>query len=216
MRIRKKKWAQPELDACPYYIKDAQEHIGKWRNLFKNPYNALELEIGCGKGTFIAEKGIRNPDINYIGLDIKSDMLAVARRNIEKKFEGKIPENILLVPFNVEFIEKAFSKNDNISCLYINFCNPWPRAKHNKRRLTYPVKLEKYYDFLADNAKIYFKTDNDELFDDSLEYFESSRFKITYITRDLHSSEIKDNIVTEHEKMFSDEGVKIKYLIATK
>lgn len=216
MRMRKKKWAQPELDVCPYYVKDPTSYFGKWNTFFKNSNNPLELEIGCGKCTFIAKKALNNPNINYLAVDIKSDMLGVGRRNIEKIFDGKEVSNIALIPFNVEFIDKLISKEDKIQNMYINFCNPWPRAKHNKRRLTYPKKLKVYYDFLVPGAKIYFKTDNDDLFEDSLNYFLESKFHVNYLTHDLHNSEITDNIITEHEKMFSNEGIKIKYLEASK
>ena len=150
-------------------------------------------------------------------MDIKSDMLGVGRRNIERLFEqaGREPDNIALARCNVEQLDAAVAPEDGIRNLYINFCNPWPRLKHNKRRLTYPRKLRMYKEFLAPGAVIYFKTDDDGLFEDSLGYFEEAGYTIRYITRDLHNSDIKENIVTEHEKMFSDEGVKIKYLEAT-
>lgn len=215
MRIRKKKWAQPELDVCKYYVKEPQSYFGKWKTFFKNTDNPIELEIGCGKCSFVAQKALQNKDINYLAVDIKSDMLGVGRRNIEKFFDGKEVENIALVPFNVEFIDNLISKDDHIKNMYINFCNPWPRKRHKKRRLTFPAKLEKYYKFLDDDAKIYFKTDDDELFAESVEYFNDSKFNIIYKTEDLHSTDI-ENIMTEHEKMFSDEGKKIKFLIATK
>ena len=112
-------------------------------------------------------------------------------------------------------IDKAFSAQDGIAVMYINFCNPWPRLKHQKRRLTYPRKLNMYRDFLTKDAVIYFKTDDDELFEDSVGYFEESHYHIRYITRDLHNSDITGNIVTEHEQMFTDEGIPIKYLEAT-
>ena len=216
MRIRKKKWAEPELGVCRYYTNTPEEYRGRWKEFFGNDH-PIELEIGCGKCTFIAEKAKRNPDINYIAMDIKSDMLGVGRRNIERIFEeaGRKPENIALVRCNVEEIDKAIAPEDGIAVMYINFCNPWPRLKHQKRRLTYPKKLNMYRDFLADNAVIYFKTDNDELFEDSIGYFEEAKYTIRRITRDLHQSDIRDNIVTEHEKMFSDEGIPIKYLEAT-
>ena len=105
-------------------------------------------------------------------------------------------------------------EEDGIARIYINFCNPWPRLKHNKRRLTHPTKLNQYKEILAKDGEIHFKTDSDLLFDDSLEYFKECGFEITYLTRDLHQSDVKDNIVTEHEKMFSDEGIPIKFLIA--
>jgi len=215
VRIRKKKWAQPELDACNFYIKNPQEYKGKWASFFaKN--QPIELEVGCGKGTFVAEKAFRNPDVNFIAMDIKSDMLGVGRRNIVKRFEGSSREidNIALVAFNVDQIFKVISEDDKIDRIYINFCNPWPRGKHNKRRLTHPTKLELYKNFLKKGGEIHFKTDNDELFEDSLEYFKESGFELLKVVRDLHNSDVEGNIVTEHEKMFSDEGILIKYLIA--
>lgn len=217
MRIRKKKWAQPELDQCRYFIKEPKSYFGKWQTFFNND-NEIQLEVGCGKCSFVAQKALRNPDINYIAVDIKSDMLGVGRRNIEKLFaeHNKEVNNIALVAFNVENIEELVSADDNVSQMYINFCNPWPREKHKKRRLTHTTKLNKYRTFLAENARINFKTDNDELFEESLEYFKGSDFDIKYITYDLHNSDVKDNIRTEHENMFSNEGIKIKYLVAEK
>ena len=216
MRIRKKKWAEPELNACRYYVKEPESFRGRWSEFFGNDA-PIELEIGCGKCTFIAEKAKRNPGVNFIAVDIKNDMLGVGRRNIERIFseEGRTVDNIALVRFNVEELDKIIAQQDSIAVMYINFCNPWPRLKHNKRRLTYPRKLRMYKEFLTDDAVIYFKTDDDGLFEDSVGYFEESGYTIRYITRDLHASDIKDNIVTEHEKMFTDEGVLIKYLEAT-
>ena len=216
MRIRKKKWAEPELAECRYYINEPEQYRGRWKEFFGND-KPIELEIGCGKCTFSAEKAIRDPDKNFIALDIKSDMLGVGRRNVERIFaeNDRSPDNIALVRCNVEQIDKAFSADDHIAVMYINFCNPWPREKHKKRRLTYPRKLKMYRDFLTEDAVIYFKTDDDELFEESIGYFEQAGYTIRFITRDLHHSEVRDNIMTEHEKMFSDEGIPIKYLEAT-
>ena len=216
MRIRKKKWAEPELNECRYYVGDPEAYRGRWSEFFGSD-KPIELEIGCGKCTFIAEKAKKNPGVNYIAVDIKNDMLGVGRRNIEKLFSetGKSPDNIALVRYNVEQLDKIIAPEDGIAVMYINFCNPWPRLKHNKRRLTYPKKLRMYRGFLTKDGVIYFKTDDDELFEDSVGYFEEAEYNIRYITRDLHNSDITGNIVTEHEKMFSDEGVPIKYLEAT-
>lgn len=218
MRIRKKKWAEPELAVCDFYVKEPDEHAGKWKNAFKKE-QPLYLEIGCGKGGFAGQFALKYPDRNIIALDIKVDMLGVGRRTIVKLFEesGKTPDeidNILLVKYNVEQLDKIITPEDRIETLFINFCNPWPRAKHKKRRLTYPKKLEMYKSFLRPEAEIRFKTDDDELFEESIEYFEQSGYEITYLTRDLHSSDFSENIVTEHERMFTDEGKKIKFLIA--
>lgn len=215
MRIRKKKWAQPELDACDFFINNPKDMRGNWKGLFHSD-NPIELEVGCGKGTFVGRKALQNPDVNFVAVDIKSDMLGVARRNIVNIFseENRECENIMLTAYNVDKIDEILSPEDNISRIYINFCNPWPRGKHNKRRLTHPTKLRLFKELLPRGGEIRFKTDNDELFEDSLEYFKECGFEITYITYDLHKSDIKDNIVTEHEKMFSDQGIPIKYLTA--
>lgn len=218
MRIRKKKWAEPELSVCDFFVKNPEEHTGQWKKAFAKE-QPIYLEIGCGKGGFAGRLALENPDKNIIALDIKIDMLGVGRRTIVKLFEenGKMQNditNLLLVNYNVEQLDKIITKEDEIERLYINFCNPWPRPKHKKRRLTYYKKLEMYKKFLKKEAEIRFKTDDDELFDESLEYFKQSGYEIIYITRDLHNSDVKDNIETEHEKMFSAEGIKIKYLIA--
>ncbi|MCI8276335.1 MAG: tRNA (guanosine(46)-N7)-methyltransferase TrmB, partial [Clostridia bacterium] len=140
----------------------------------------------------------------------------LSKRNIEKAYNFQNPENLFLIRQNVELIQKVFSKEDNINRIYINFCNPWPKEKHKKRRLTHTKQLENYKTFLSENdAEIYFKTDDDELFEDSLKYLEESGFEIMTKTYDLHNEPIFEiNIMTEHEEMFSEEGIKIKALIA--
>ncbi len=218
MRIRKKKWAEPELSVCDFYVKNPEAYAGKWQTAFKSE-QPLHLEIGCGKGTFAGKLALLHPEYNIIALDIKIDMLGVGRRTIVKLFEenNKTQQdisNLLLVKYNVEQLDNIIKPEDKIERLYINFCNPWPRKKHKKRRLTYYKKLEMYKIFLKKDAEIRFKTDDDELFDESLEYFEQSGYEILYLTRDLHASDVKENIETEHEKMFSSEGIKIKYCIA--
>ena len=218
MRIRKKKWAEPELSVCDFFIRNPEEHAGSWRAAFAKE-QPLYLEIGCGKGGFAGQFALKYPERNIIAHDIKIDMLGVGRRTIVKLFEqaGKSADeigNLLLVNYNVEQLDKVIKPEDEIEGLFINFCNPWPRAKHKKRRLTYYKKLEMYKSFLKKDAEIRFKTDDDELFEESLEYFEQSGYEITYLTRDLHASGFEENIETEHEKMFTEEGKKIKFLIA--
>lgn len=137
------------------------------------------------------------------------------RRKVEQEYEGRKVENLLIVAQNIEQILDIMDEKDMIDRLYINFCNPWPRPKHKKKRLTHTKQLEKYKVFLNDGAEVYFKTDDDGLFDDSIKYFEESGFEILNKTYDLHKEPIwENNIITEHEKMFSDDGIKIKALIA--
>lgn len=137
------------------------------------------------------------------------------RRKVEQEYEGRKVENLLIVAQNIEQILDIMDEKDMIDRLYINFCNPWPRPKHKKKRLTHTKQLEKYKVFLNDGSEVYFKTDDDGLFDDSIKYFEESGFEILNKTYDLHKEPIwENNIITEHEKMFSDDGIKIKALIA--
>ena len=217
MRIRKRKWTDKELNECNFYIEKGEEYKGKWNKKFERK-QPIHMELGCGKGTFISKLSVKNANINYIAVDIVDTMLGLAKRNVESEFEKatKKIDNIFLVRHDVERIMLMIDEEkDIIDRIYINFCNPWPKSKHKKRRLTYPTQLENYKRFLRKNGEIYFKTDDDELFKDSIEYFENNGFKIINSTYDLHNQNIfEDNIVTEHEEMFSSEGIKIKALIA--
>ena len=219
MRIRYKKWARPELEASTFYIDEPEKIKGKWREEFKNKENPLYLELGCGKGYFIANLASRHQEINYIAIDLVDAMLGLAKRNIEQIYkENNIEtDNIRITRFDIERIPLILDKEDKIERIYINFCNPWPRGKHHKKRLTHTRQLEKYKTFLTDDGEIYFKTDDDDLFIASLTYFEESGFEIIKKTYDLHNEEdFWENIETEHEKMFSEQGIKIKALIARK
>lgn len=218
MRIRKKKWVDEELQKCDFLIKNPIENVGKWKEVFNNE-NPIYLELGCGKGGFASKFGVTHKNINLIAVDMVAAMLGLAKRKIEKEYLEHNQEinNICIVSHNVERISELFNENDKIERIYINFCNPWPRGKHKKRRLTHTRQLEQYKKFLSKNGEIFFKTDDDELFEESLEYFAETGFEIQEITRDLHNYDgeiVKENIVTEHEKMFSDEGIKIKFLRA--
>ena len=216
MRIRFKKWARPELEASKFYIDNPEDYKGKWRELFKNPEAPLYLELGGGKGTFMAKLATRDRNVNHIAIDVVDAMLGLAKRNIEAEFKENSMEidNVYLTRFDIERILLIMDKKDSIDRIYINFCNPWPRGKRRKKRLTHTRQLEKYKQIISPNAEIYFKTDDDELFEASLTYFEESGFKIIKKTYDLHSENAPDNIITEHEKMFSEQGIKIKALIA--
>ena len=217
MRIRYKKWARPELEASKFYIDEPEKIKGKWKEQFGKPEQPLHLELGCGKGQFISQIAFQNPEINYIAIDLVDAMLGIAKRTVEQTYNeaNKEIDNIILTRFDIERIGLILSKEDNVKRIYINFCNPWPKGKHRKKRLTHSRQLEKYKEFLANDAEIYFKTDDDDLFRASLGYFEEAGFEIINKTYDLHSEPIwENNIETEHEKMFSEQGIKIKALIA--
>ena len=217
MRIRYKKWARPELEECKFYIDNPEEVKGKWKSLFKNPELPLNLELGCGKGQFISQLASENLNQNYIAIDLVDAMLGLAKRNVEQVYKEKNIEtdNIILTRFDIDRILLILSEEDKIDRIYINFCNPWPKGKHRKKRLTHTRQLEKYKTFLKEGGEIYFKTDDDDLFNSSLKYFEETGFKIIKKTYDLHSEpDFWYNIETEHEKMFSEQGIKIKAVIA--
>ena len=217
MRIRYKKWARPELEASEFYIDNPEEWKGKWKEFYTKKEQPIHLELGCGKGQFISHLASSNLDINYIAIDLVDAMLGLAKRNVEQVYEEKHikPENIALTRFDIERILLILDKTDDIKRIYINFCNPWPKGKNRKKRLTHSRQLEKYKQILSDDGEVYFKTDDDDLFNSSLIYFEESGFEIVSKTYDLHNEPIfENNIETEHEKMFSEQGIKIKALIA--
>lgn len=219
MRIRFKPWARPELESSNFYRDNPEELKGNWMKEFKKSQNPIHLELGCGKGQFISQLGVQNKDINYIAIDLVDAMLGLAKRNIEKVYEenNKEIDNVILTRFDIERINLIFNQDDDIKRIYINFCNPWPKGKHRKKRLTHTRQLEKYKEFLDKNGEIYFKTDDDDLFFASLTYFKQSGFEVLKQTRDLHVDSIwENNIITEHEDMFSEKGIKIKALIARK
>ena len=218
MRIRFKPWARSELEASKFYIDNPEEYKGKWKKLFNNN-NPIHLELGCGKGNFISQLAVQNENINYIAIDLVDAMLGLAKRNIESvyKKENKEINNVYLTRYDIERILNILDKDDEIERIYINFCNPWPRGKHRKKRLTHTRQLEKYKEFLCKNGEVYFKTDDDGLFNDSINYFIESGFEIIDKTFDISNApEFWDNIITEHEKMFMEQGINIKALKARK
>ncbi len=215
MRMRRKPWARPELAACDFFVDTPPENYGHWAEKFSKQ-QPMHMELGCGKGGFLAQLAVLHPEINYLGVDIKSEVLVLAKRNVEKACaEKNLPvENVLLMSQQIECIEKTFAPTDTVEKLYINFCNPWSKPSDNKHRLTHPRQLEKYKTFLKKGSEVHFKTDDDGLFRDSIGYFEQCGFEIVYITYDLHNSGWEGNLMTEHEKMFSEQGIPIKKLTA--
>ena len=173
------------------------------------------IELGCGKGGFISKLAVAHPDINFIAVDIKSEMLGLAMRNIKREYAAAEREvdNVYIFSQEIMLINKVFSAEDMCDRIYINFCNPWPKTHNHKKRLTHNNQLMQYREFLKDGGEIRFKTDNDDLFLSSKRYFTECGFELT---KDLHNTGFTDNIETEHEKMFSEQGIPIKFLIAKK
>ena len=209
MRLRKKWYARPELEESHLFIKNPRELKGRWNKEFGNN-NPIHLELGCGRGGFMVQKAALNPNINYVSVDLKDEVLIFAKRKIE---EAEL-ENVRITALNISFISEVFGENE-IEKIYINFCNPWPKDRHNKRRLTHTRFLTEYKKFLKKGSQIWFKTDDIDLFNDSQEYFKECGFSIDFITYDLHNSDFKENLMTEYETKFTGLGMKIMFLIAT-
>lgn len=216
MRMRKKPYAEAELHGWPYFIQEPAVFAGRWQEAFSEK-RPLRLELGCGKGRFISVAAAQDGAHNYLGIDLKDEVLVVAKRNIEAALaeRGAAPGNALIMSQDIERICDIMAPADRVEDIYINFPNPWPKPRHQKRRLTHTRQLEKYKTFLAPGGRVYFKTDDGALFDDSLLYFEESGFEITYLTRNAHCApDLPFDIRTEHEEMFSEQGVPIKFLTA--
>ena len=219
MRMRFKPYARAELMASDFHVHEPLTHAGGWHQLYARPQQPFILELGCGKGGFISQLACAHPENNYLGIDITDKVLILAKRKIEAAYAaaGRPVDNVKIMSTDIERIRGVIAPEDTVQRIYINFCNPWSKnASSNKHRLTYPRQLIQYRDFLADDGEIYFKTDDDDLFPDSLEYFPASGYEILWTTYDLHKDEPAWNIRTEHEGMFTEMGIPIKALIARK
>ena len=213
MRIRRKTWARPELSACPYFIAQPEQQKGRWGEVY-GQRRPLHLDLGCGKGVFLAEAAHTHRDVNFIGIDISLDILGVARRNIAEIFGEEQPDNVALCAYNIERLPQLFSPEEKVQRIYINFCNPWPTARHHKRRLTHTRQLSQYKPLLAPGGEIWFKTDNDDLYLATKRYLAEAGFEIFFDTKDLHGQNGSENILTEHEVLFTAQGIPTKALRA--
>ncbi|MEA4912686.1 MAG: tRNA (guanosine(46)-N7)-methyltransferase TrmB [Oscillospiraceae bacterium] len=220
MRMRRKPWARPELEACPFYIAyaDTTKHRGRWRALFKKDA-PLWLELGCGKGVSTARLVADSPTRNFVAVDIKSEVLVLAKRNIEAAFSarGEAPGNVLVTSFDVERIADVFSRDDRVAGIYINFCNPWPKPRHHKRRLTHTRQLRSYAGILVPGGRIFFKTDDAGFYRDTLGYLKEAGYAVDEATDDYYAAGVpQDAALSEHERMFLDEGKHICFIAATR
>ncbi|HJV31003.1 MAG TPA: tRNA (guanosine(46)-N7)-methyltransferase TrmB [Bacillales bacterium] len=204
MRLRHKPWAQEKINDHPQFvIANPEMHKGNWAEVFEKQ-QPLHIEIGSGKGRFITEMAKANPHINYIGIEVYKSVIIDALDNV---IEADIP-NVKLLNVNANDLEKFFAKND-VDQVYLNFSDPWPKTRHEKRRLTYKSYLQIYQNILKDKGEIHFKTDNQGLFEYSLTSFSSYGLLLKYISLDLHHSEFEGNIMTEYEQKFSSKGNRI-------
>ncbi|WP_338983662.1 tRNA (guanosine(46)-N7)-methyltransferase TrmB [Spiroplasma endosymbiont of Othius punctulatus] len=209
MRLRHKNWTAGYIDLNKNYF-----IVDKYKNNFNNE-QPINLEIGCGKGNFIKGKAIKVVNENWIGMEKESTVIGVALRNvIENEMDIK---NILFINKYAENLLDIFEKK-SISKIFLNFSDPWPKSKHAKKRLTNIKFLENYWEVLTDDGSIEIKTDNDKLYEYSLEQIEESKFNIVYKTTNLHNDpkEMEHNVMTEYEKRFSETGKNINKIIITK
>lgn len=204
MRLRNVKDASIKIDASNYIIKDYEDYKGNYKSIFNND-NKICIEIGMGKGDFIIGMASSHPDINYIGIE-KYDSVMV--RAVEK-LDGVDLQNLKLIKMDAEYIENVFDKE--IDTIYLNFSDPWPKDRHEKRRLTSSNFLKKYDNLFNGTKHIIFKTDNRKLFEYSIKSLTDYGYATNSISLDLHSDDIS-NVETEYEKRFSSLGYPI-YMI---
>lgn len=212
-RLRAKRHIPERMERCAeLWFPFPASNKGKWREVCGFPEDSkLFLEIGCGKGKFCTETAIANPSVLYIALERETSVILAA---IEKTKELGI-KNLFFVNADAKNLLDYFEENE-ADRLYLNFSDPWTRKKKPKRRLTYRDFLEVYKKILKSEGQIRFKTDNTMLFDFSLVEFTECGFKLSEVTRDLHHSEYDaDNVRTEFEQKFADQGIAIKRVVAT-
>jgi tRNA (guanine-N7-)-methyltransferase len=185
------------------------EYKGNWRALFGKDENVqLHLEIGCGKGNFACGMAAAHPEINLIAMECVADVACTALEKAMACADTR-PDNLRFLIGNAENLVEWLPPH-SVDCLYLNFSDPWPKARHAKRRLTHRGFLEKYKTVLKEGGVIRFKTDNVGLFDFSLEEFAAMGLEVTDLTRDLHNSpQNEGNVMTEYEKNFSEKGFPI-------
>ncbi len=205
MRVHKKKHGAERLEACGnIVIKDLKAEGNTAKELFGND-NPIRIEIGCGKGDFIVGTAAKEPDVNFLAVEKVSDVLVIAA----EKVKNSGLSNVRVCCVDAKELEEIFPEG-SIDRIYLNFSDPWPKARHEKRRLTYRTFLAIYKKILKKDGAIHFKTDNRGLFDFSLEEFENFGMRMEKLTFDLHNSEyMEGNVMTEYEKRFSEMGFPI-------
>lgn len=204
MRLRHKPWAQDYINNNPQFaIPNPETYKNKWNTIFGND-NPIHIEVGTGKGSFISGMAKRNPHINYIGIERYQSVIVIALENL---IEENLP-NLKLLNIDAQLLTDLFGVNE-ISRVYLNFSDPWPKIRHEKRRLTYKSFLSNYEQILPENGEIHFKTDNQGLFEYSLESFSRYGMILKNISLDLHKSDFEGNIMTEYEEKFSSKGQRI-------
>lgn len=202
--MRKKKNCDARLEASgSRWIKEPENRKGVWHAEFGND-NPIHIEIGCGKGRFICEMARRNPDINYVAIEVVRDVMVLA---MEKAEPLKL-NNLRFIIGDAAKLCDYFAKGE-AERIYLNFSDPWKKNKQAKRRLTHKNFLDVYKNVLNYGDMICFKTDNQKLFEFSLNSFAAENYKLSEITFDLHNSGMEDNVMTEYETRFAEAGMPI-------
>ncbi|WP_404404415.1 tRNA (guanosine(46)-N7)-methyltransferase TrmB [Jeotgalibacillus malaysiensis] len=202
MRARNKPWAEGHLKAHPQYVPaEPISHKGNWKAEVFGNNNELHIEVGSGKGRFITELAKMHPEVNYIAIEL-SESIAISA--LDRMLEADIP-NVKLLTINAEILGDVFEKGE-VDRVYLNFSDPWPKTRHEKRRLTFKKFLDLYKTVLPENGEIHFKTDNRGLFEYSLQSFSAYGLLLTYVSLDLHNSDFEGNVMTEYEEKFSSMG----------
>ena len=210
MRLKHVKGAEEYIAGSDQVVQDYKDHKGAWNEFFGNS-NRIHIEIGMGKGQFLMEMAATHPDINYIGIERYSSVLI---RAVQKKEELELP-NLTFILMDASEICEVFGERE-IDRIYLNFSDPWPKARHAARRLPSRQFLDRFKTILADDGQIEFKTDNKALFEFALEEVEPGGCELTAVTHDLHNDANMNegNVMTEYEHKFSALGNKIcKYII---
>ena len=212
MRLRNVPGSREAIAESNLAINEPQVLKGKWNEEFGNN-NPIRIEIGMGKGRFITQLALENPDINYVGIEKYSSVLI---RAIEKCQDIEVP-NLRFIRMEAEYIRAVFNKEE-VDRIYLNFSDPWPKDRHAKRRLTSKQFFERYDNILKKDGVVEFKTDNDLLFQFSLEQVPEAGWNLVAQTWDLHndSEMVKGNVMTEYESKFSQMGNPIHKLVANR
>lgn len=227
MRLRGRKGIRENLESQPeLVVLDPKEYKGRWHERFGND-RPIYVELGMGKGQFISGMSVKYPDVNFIGMDMYDELIRRASekgRNAWKALNAAeedaaaedtaelgtdYPPNLNLALGNIEFIEEFFEPGE-LSRIYLNFSDPWPKARHGRRRLTHPRFLESYRKLLNENGEIHFKTDSQTLFEFSLNAFAAAGMQMSDISLNLHRDGINDkHVMTEYESKFHAQGMNI-------
>jgi tRNA (guanine-N7-)-methyltransferase len=208
MRLRNVPGSQEHIAASPYCETEPEKRKGSWQAFFGQEA-PLYLEIGCGKGRFLAEHAGRSPQINYLGIEKYTNVLVKA----VQKQEALLYPNLRFARMDAEVLEEVFAPGE-VARIYLNFSDPWPKARHANRRLPSAAFLRRYGHILVPGGEVEFKTDDTALFDFALEELPRAEWEAEEICRDLHAREdlLADNCMTEYETRFVGMGKPICYL----